>query len=173
MKEPSVAPPPFVLRRLGPADASAYRALRLGGLRDAPQAFAASFEEERQRPLAWFADRLQTSVVFGGFAREALVGVAGLRASTTAKLAHIGHLWGVYVAPPARGKGLAAALCRRILEEAPSGVEQVHLAVASSNRAALRLYASLGFKEYGLERRALKVGGEYYDEVLMALSPRR
>jgi hypothetical protein len=27
----------------------------------------------------------------------------------------------------------------------------------------------IGFKEYGLERRALKVGSEYYDEVLMSL----
>jgi RimJ/RimL family protein N-acetyltransferase len=26
-----------------------------------------------------------------------------------------------------------------------------------------------GFKEYGLERHALKVGGQYYDEILMAL----
>ena len=31
------------------------------------------------------------------------------------------------------------------------------------------LYGAAGFKEYGLERRALKVGSEYYDEVLMVL----
>jgi RimJ/RimL family protein N-acetyltransferase len=46
--------------------------------------------------------------------------------------------------------------------------------VVTSNVAACRLYRAAGFKEYGLERRALKVGSEYYDEMLMALqlSPR-
>jgi hypothetical protein len=38
------------------------------------------------------------------------------------------------------------------------------------NNAAVRLYTRLGFKEYGLEQRALKFGGRYYDEVLMAYS---
>jgi RimJ/RimL family protein N-acetyltransferase len=31
-----------------------------------------------------------------------------------------------------------------------------------------RLYASLGFVEYGIERKALKHNGRYYDEILMA-----
>jgi RimJ/RimL family protein N-acetyltransferase len=43
------------------------------------------------------------------------------------------------------------------------------LTVVASNSAACRLYSAAGFKEYGLERRALKVGSEYYDDVLMAL----
>jgi RimJ/RimL family protein N-acetyltransferase len=43
------------------------------------------------------------------------------------------------------------------------------LTVVASNVAARRLYSAAGFEEYGLERRALKVGSEYYDEVLMAL----
>jgi RimJ/RimL family protein N-acetyltransferase len=41
--------------------------------------------------------------------------------------------------------------------------------VVASNAAACRLYSTAGFKEYGLERRALKIGSEYYDDVLMAL----
>ena len=36
------------------------------------------------------------------------------------------------------------------------------------NEQARRLYTSLGFVEYGLERNALKQDGRYYDEVLMA-----
>jgi RimJ/RimL family protein N-acetyltransferase len=41
--------------------------------------------------------------------------------------------------------------------------------VVSGNLPALRLYAGLGFVEYGLERRATKYRGRYHDEVLMAL----
>jgi RimJ/RimL family protein N-acetyltransferase len=43
----------------------------------------------------------------------------------------------------------------------------VQLTVVSENEAARRLYGALGFVEYGLEKRALKQDGRYYDEVLM------
>jgi RimJ/RimL family protein N-acetyltransferase len=40
--------------------------------------------------------------------------------------------------------------------------------VVSDNREARRLYAGLGFVEYGVEKKALKHNGRYYDEILMA-----
>jgi RimJ/RimL family protein N-acetyltransferase len=46
------------------------------------------------------------------------------------------------------------------------------LTVVASNAAACRLYRAAGFEQYGLERRALKIGDTYYDEALMALSLR-
>ena len=98
-----------------------------------------------------------------------LVGAAGLRVQNRVKLRHKGVLWGMYVRPEARGKGLAAALVQQVVEHARTLVEEVCLTVVASNAAAIRLYGAAAFKEYGLERRALKVGSEYYDEVLMAL----
>jgi len=50
-----------------------------------------------------------------------------------------------------------------------SGLKEVGLSVAVTQKAALRLYASLGFKGYGRERRALRVGRRCIDEELMAL----
>jgi RimJ/RimL family protein N-acetyltransferase len=47
-------------------------------------------------------------------------------------------------------------------------VELLQLAVVSENETARRLYASLGFVEYGVERKALKQYGRYFDEILMA-----
>jgi ribosomal protein S18 acetylase RimI-like enzyme len=161
---------PFAFRRLQPGDAAIYRALRLQGLRDSPEAFAASFDHEAQRPLAWFSERLQSSTVYGGFlASGRLVGVAGLRVESAAKLAHIGFLWGMFVAPEARRRGLGRALLRRIVEQARGAVEQIHLSVVSSNQAAVQFYVAAGFKQYGLERRALKVDSRYFDEILMTL----
>ena len=49
------------------------------------------------------------------------------------------------------------------------GLEIVGIAVESTNEPARSLYASLEFRTYGVERRALLVGGEYFDEELMAL----
>ena len=51
-------------------------------------------------------------------------------------------------------------------------IEVIQLSVISDNQPARRLYGSLGFVEYGLERDSLKQNGRYYDEVLMALDLR-
>jgi RimJ/RimL family protein N-acetyltransferase len=44
----------------------------------------------------------------------------------------------------------------------------VQLTVVRENEEARRLYASMGFLEYGIEKNGLKQNGRYYDEVLMA-----
>ncbi|MFI5015053.1 MAG: GNAT family N-acetyltransferase [Hyphomicrobiales bacterium] len=75
----------------------------------------------------------------------------------------------MYVRRDGRGTGLAASLVQRVVEQARGLVEEICLRVVASNAAAYRLYSIAGFKQYGLERRALKIGNEYYDEVLMAL----
>ena len=161
----------YFLRRLGALEAAAFRELRLEGLRNHPEAFGASWEEESEKPLDWFKERLERNIVLAGAADNLqLLGVAALGIRQGLKLRHKGVLWGMYVRPEARGSGLAAALVERLLSEARGIVEEVHLAVVTSNNAAVRLYTRLGFKEYGLEQRALKFGGRYYDEVLMAYS---
>ena len=75
----------------------------------------------------------------------------------------------MYVRSEARGTGLARALVQQVIAHARTLVEEVRLTVEASNVAARRLYGAVGFTEYGLERRALKVGREYYDDVLMTL----
>ena len=162
--------PQFTLRRLDHLDAMAYRELRLEGLGSHPEAFGASFEEEAAKPLEWFAERLTRNAVFGALLDgPTLLGAAGLLVPDAAKLRHKGVLWGMYVRPAARGTGLAAALVAHVVEHAEAIVEEVQLRVATSNPAAVRLYARAGFRQYGLERRAMRVGNEYFDEALMAL----
>jgi ribosomal protein S18 acetylase RimI-like enzyme len=162
----------FTLHRLTATDAADYRQLRLEGLRDAPEAFGSTLEEETARPLDWFADRLERNAVFGASLSlsSPLAGVVGFRVLEGVKERHKGLLWGMFVQPEARGAGVGKALVTRVIQYAGGLVEQIHLTVVASNSAAVRLYTSAGFKQYGLEPRALKVGGEYYDEVLMALS---
>jgi RimJ/RimL family protein N-acetyltransferase len=60
-------------------------------------------------------------------------------------------------------------LVQRVIEQARTLVEEINLTVVASNTAAHRLYSAAGFEQYGLERRALKIGDAYYDEVLMTL----
>ena len=78
----------LLLRRLVAVDADAYRALRLRGLRDCPDAFAATWEDESARPFDWFAQRLEQNFVVGGLSEVgALLGVAGLRTPNSPEVA--------------------------------------------------------------------------------------
>jgi RimJ/RimL family protein N-acetyltransferase len=156
------------IRQLTPADAALYRSIRLAGLEQNPEAFGSSFQAEFSRPLAWFFDRLSTSQVFGAFSGTDIIGVAGLAVRQREKEAHKGLLWGIYVRPVARGTGVARLLVEAVIDFARGRVELIQLSVVADNERARRLYARLGFVEYGIEKNSLKQGGKYYDEILMA-----
>lgn len=164
----------FHIRRLESDDAAIYREIRLEGLRQHPDSFGASWEDEIEKPDSWWTERLQSNTVFGGWIDGSpLLGVAGFYVPGTAKQRHKGVLWGMYVRPDARGTGLAASLLQRVIEHARPLVEEIRLTVMASNAVAHRLYSAAGFEPYGLERRALKVGDHYYDDMLMALPLQR
>lgn len=156
------------IRRLLNSDVAAYRDIRLDGLRRSPEAFASTFEAESVQPVTFFSDRLGHSEAFGAFQGADLVGVAGLVIAKGTKEAHKGLLVGMYVRPDSRRAGVGRRLVEAIIEVARSRVELIKLAVVSDNHQARSLYASLGFLEYGLEKKSLKQDGRYYDEVLMA-----
>jgi ribosomal protein S18 acetylase RimI-like enzyme len=156
------------VRRLLPADAAAYRVVRLEALKLAPEAFSATLEAESAEPLSWFADRLGRSAVFGACADGDLLGIAGWFVRDGPKQQHKGVLVGMYVRPDARRAGIGRRLVEAVIENARRRVDLLQLSVVSGNEAACRLYARLGFVEYGIERNALKRGGRYWDEVLMA-----
>lgn len=156
------------IRLLTPADAALYRSIRLAGLKQNPEAFGSTFEREFTKPLAWFFDRLKSSQVFGAFRGSEILGVAGFAIRDNEKEEHKGLLWGMYIRPEARGTGVAQRLVEAVIDFARSRVELIQLSVVMGNEPARRLYARLGFVEYGIERNSLKHAGRYYDEILMA-----
>lgn len=158
------------LRRLTARDAAAFVALRLEGLRLCPQAFGASYEQERLDLAGRAAAILEGGCVFGGFDAEGrLQGLIGLHQGSAAKTRHIATLWGLYVAPAARGRGLAAALLESAVAAAPAGCRSVRLSVVTGNAAAQALYLRAGFRVWALEEAALLVAGVFYDEAHMRL----
>ena len=169
--------PAIAIRALTPADLGSYRDIRLEGLRLSPEAFGSSYEEEVARPAAEFSRRLSQSpgAMFGAFAAAtgvaSLVATAGCYAEDGIKSCHKLHLVGMYVRPAYRRKGLAQRLVERVLDHARQidGIAVVQLGVACDNSAARALYDRLGFKVYGIERKALKIDGRFLDEELRAL----
>ncbi len=163
---------PLQFRRLGPDDAGAFQALRLGGLRDSPTTFASSYEEERELPLAMVAERLAADgdrFVLGAFEDAALVGCIGLRREAHHKQAHKAYIWGMYVLPSHRGRGIGRELVTRTLRMAGSlsGVRQLTLCVNQANVAAVALYEATGFRTFGVEPDALQIDGRFYVDLHM------
>jgi ribosomal protein S18 acetylase RimI-like enzyme len=75
----------------------------------------------------------------------------------------------MFVSPEARRTGLATALLAQLTRHAASIVDEIRLRVGATNVEAVHLYEKAGFTAYSLERRALKVDGRYYDNLLMPL----
>lgn len=150
------------IRRLTPADAPAYRALRLRSLREHPEAFTSSFEEDTLAPLEVAQKRLSSPErkFWGAFDGDTLFGTIGLDAETRAKNRHKATVVGMYVAAEHAGRGAGRALLEALVHEArASGLELLVLTVTEGNRGAAQLYERAGFRSFGIEPRAIKVDG--------------
>jgi RimJ/RimL family protein N-acetyltransferase len=162
-----VSKPLFSVRQLSSQEADTYRSIRLESLQQDPEAFGSTFERELNESRQNFLERFDRSTLFGGFVGRKLQAIVGFQSLEGPKIAHKGVLWGMYVRPEARGTGLATALVGSLIEHAREHVEQIQLTVVSNNPRARRFYQRMGFSEYGLEKKALKYNGVYFDEVLM------
>lgn len=157
---------------LSPADASAFQAIRLRGLRECPTAFASSYEEECETAIDVIAGRLAAvagRAMFGAFSESTLVGIVGIQREGRHKLAHKALLRSMYVAPEARNNGVGGRLVAEALKHAfaMSGVRQVNLGVNTLNAPAIALYEGAGFTRFGLERGFMLVDGVLHDELQM------
>ena len=158
----------FEIRSLTSKDAAAFQVLRLRSLRESPEAFGSSYDEEVSRPLTAVGERLEAAltpharVVFGALADGTLIGVVGCAQESRVKTRHKAVIWGMYVTPEARGQGVGRALLDRVVAEARRwpNVERILLSAVERATAARALYASAGFKPYAREVDAFRQSGK-------------
>jgi ribosomal protein S18 acetylase RimI-like enzyme len=161
----------MLLRKLTENDASQFQELWLRSLQIEKLAFASSYAEEVATSLEQVAQRLAATDrgVIGAFEGEVLCGVIGVGRHGLKSLVHKAFIWGMFVEPSHRGRGVG----RLLVEAAQSFIKsmpelrQATLDVLKSNAAAVGLYRACGFRVYGEEERALFLHGEYHDELLM------
>ena len=158
---------------LQPEDAAALLALRRESLREEPLAFLASPEDDlasSEDAVRAMLDRAPQAVVFGARAPE-LVGLVGLHCGSARKAAHKANLWGLYVTPAWRGRGLGMRLVQAAVAHARTlpGVSAVRLGVSESAPSARRLYERCGFVPWGTEPDAIRQDGRSLAECHMQL----
>lgn len=166
----------LTIRPLETEDFTAFLEIQREALHQAPEVFGSDYdwfeglsvvskEQKYEKYMNYPYQYLLGAVNGDGY----IVGMIGYAGEEQSKLRHKGRLWGLFVIEEYRGRGLATKLISSILDTARDilDVEQIQLAVSTSNEASYGLYLRLGFVVWGTEIRAMKIGDTYVSEYVM------
>lgn len=158
------------VRVLGEADWQVYRDLRLEALRESPDAFVSSYDEESRYDDDHWQEQLRGNRLLIAERNGTPVGVMGL--GVNAEDDEVGEVLGLWVDPQARRDRVAAGLVGAAVEQAvDQGRKRLYFWVGSDNGAAVAFASTIGFRPTS-ERRPAGAGDEAGadDEVAMMLA---
>lgn len=135
-------------------DAPAFVALRRRALRTDPYAFSATPDSDPSSRLEVVQQRLTGATsdrgpfIVGAFDAE-LVGVVGIVRPPSAQI----QVWGFYVVPECRGRGVGEMLLGHALAVAKAMPDSrlIELVVSEASSAAIRIYRKLGFRDVPIQ----------------------
>jgi RimJ/RimL family protein N-acetyltransferase len=165
----------IVYRRLVRGDERVYRQVHLKSLKTFPENFGTLYQDQAKIAKLQFESYIETgsedNFVFGAFADDRIVGIAGFRRGDRPKTRHRGEIVQVFVDPEFQGSGIGESLVRLVVEAAFDlpGVETLELSAVADNSSARKLYEKLGFETYGVRRHYFKLADEYWDQRFMQL----
>jgi RimJ/RimL family protein N-acetyltransferase len=165
----------YTVRRLEPAEAGAYRAIRLEALARAADRYQDLLADEAALPRLPLEELVASGTdegfVMGAFHEGSLIGIAGFLRERKPKRRHCGSVVHVFVDPAHQGRRMGRRLVRAVIESAFAldGVERLELGVLAGNRAAVKSYEALGFAIAGRQEKFLKHGEHYWDRLVMQL----
>jgi ribosomal protein S18 acetylase RimI-like enzyme len=137
---------------LGGQDWQTYQQIRLSALQDAPDAFASSYEEEKDYDEEFWRLRLGRSSRLLACVDDEPVGIVSVGRAGEDDVA---ELFGMWVVPSQRGRGVAWQLTEAAAEHARGqGRRAIKLWVSTDNGRAVAFFSSYGFRP-GNERRPM------------------
>lgn len=158
------------IARLGPDDWRELKTIRLEALRREPAAFSSTFAESVTRRDENWRQRLANpgSVTVIARNRGRPIGMAGAIFGADGE-PHVAMIFGMYVTAAQRGQGVGRMLLSWLVEEiaARPEIRTIRLWVTPTQRAARRLYASLGFREMANPDRSKLDGPGAHEEIAM------
>ncbi len=170
--------PGFAIQPLAPNQWDAAWRLRLRALQNHPDAFgqpyanAVTMDPDRVREtIATFWTGGDNRVFLAVAPDGTIAGMIGIVREQRATEDHRASIWGVYVAPEARGQHLIDRLLAAAIAWARSldGVLQIQLGVNPANLTAIRAYEQAGFRLTGRTPRARILDGNPIDHDWMIL----
>lgn len=146
-----------------------YKNIRLDALKSDPQAFLSSYKREAGWLDEKWMSRLQETfkpgswLLFAKIPSGELIGMVGGYRDSNDLVNHSAQVWGVYVKQQYRGKGVAKALMKEILEEFSlvDDIETAILEVNTDQKSAKKLYETFGFAVSKTYRQKLGDGLEH------------
>jgi ribosomal protein S18 acetylase RimI-like enzyme len=163
------------IRLLKSSDALAFKNLRIASLQWDPDSWLSSMAEEKDLPLASFANKILYAYsdpiygYYGLFENDKLSAYAQLSPSSWNKKKHIATLYDVCVDKSARRRSVGSKLIKFIIDSAKriGTLEKLQLFVTSNNTGAAKFYESLGFVKTAIFPESVKEeDGRYQDEYL-------
>lgn len=151
------------VRRIRPGDGERLRQVRLAALSDSPFAFSSTYGQESSISEAEWADRArggsdgtERTTLIASDGNDVIGIIGGYRSQSDGPVIELVSMW---IAPSARGKGIARELVEALLDWAKTAhVRAVELWVTErASSPALKLYESAGFVPTG-ERAPLRTG---------------
>jgi GNAT superfamily N-acetyltransferase len=134
--------------RIGPTGWERVRALRLRALREAPDAFGRTLEEEEGLTRDAWQDRLECAATFLAVSGGEDIGM--ITCADYRNRAGAVGLFGMWVAPEWRRSGAAGRLVDEVVAWARSnGYERILLEVGDANIPAIHFYDRKGFVPTG------------------------
>ncbi|MCI7812373.1 MAG: GNAT family N-acetyltransferase [Lachnospiraceae bacterium] len=128
-----------------------------------------SFDVDQERQFLIEQEKSEYAVEICAFVAGQLAGTAGIEpVGRKEKVKHRAE-FGISIEKAYWGRGIGRALTQACMECAEkAGYLQIELDVVSTNMAAISLYKSIGFVEYGRNPRRFQTrGGEWQELVLM------
>ncbi len=157
-----------MIKKLNKNDWQEWKEIRLEALKKSPDSFLSSFEEENKNPDNIWIEQLESSIKFGYFINDKIVGCCGLLIEKAAKISHTATLIRMYVKDEVRGGGVGLALVNFIKDYAKKNhIKHLYLGCNAENLGAVKLYKKCGFKIYGTRPDYTKVGNKFYDDLIM------
>jgi len=157
--------------QLTPDEFLFYKELRMKSVKEFPEAFGSTYDEELLLCDEGWQRRLKLNMLFAK-SDDKIVGMIGAKIDSRKKLKHSALIISFYVLPEFRGRKVGFLLISTLIEKLRSerNIKRFILHVTTTAMSAIRLYKKLGFKVVGTLPDEYCIDNKYYDQYLMVLT---
>lgn len=152
-----------------------YRDIWLEALKESPEAFTATYEDQsaisddiwKQRLDAVIRER--DGIIVFALVDNKPIGMVGAYFEDNPKFRHIATVWGAYVKPEYRKQGVARDMANELFRRLQEVERIVKIKTYSitNGHLAVNVYRHFGFEIIGISKKELLINGLFYDVYIM------